>query len=219
MTKAMPLWASWMLVTALAGTVAWFITAVMLLVSLGFAGIAAGTLFGFATAGVQTSLLEKELPHYNWRKWSLLSGAGGTLAWVSIIALMIIPQVFFGITARSDPTFWAVYPLVLPFLAGAIFGMSQWLVIRQRIQNSVWWIVANLLGCSIGGMIGVQVSGVIYENLIPRNWKGSILIAPAHALSLFVIGAVGSVILAIATGIAIMWLLRRNGESSFDGES
>jgi hypothetical protein len=58
-----------------------------------------------------------------------------------------------------------VLPAVLGGAAtGAVIGAAQWLVLRQRLPLSHWWIAATSAGMSIGlalsvGMLGIATTG------------------------------------------------------------
>lgn len=42
-------------------------------------------------------------------------------------------------------------------VAGAVVGMSQWFILRQRIRRAAWWVVASLPGWALGW--GVLAAG------------------------------------------------------------
>jgi hypothetical protein len=81
--------------------------------------------------------------------------------------------------------FWS-YVLV-SFLASAVIGVFQWLVMRRHIQHSGWWVLASSMGGVVrGAAIAVikSVAGIVLGNV--AGWFGY--------------GAV--------TGIALVWLLQ-----------
>jgi hypothetical protein len=39
-------------------------------------------------------------------------------------------------------------------LFGALLGLFQWLILRSKTKNAIWWIYANVLGWSIGAALG-----------------------------------------------------------------
>lgn len=48
---------------------------------------------------------------------------------------------------------------------GAVIGLAQWLVLRQRLPLTPWWIVATAGGTAIGlalgvGLLGIETSGI-----------------------------------------------------------
>jgi hypothetical protein len=39
-------------------------------------------------------------------------------------------------------------------LFGVLLGLFQWLILRSKTKNAIWWIYANVLGWSIGAALG-----------------------------------------------------------------
>ena len=44
---------------------------------------------------------------------------------------------------------------------GGLLGFFQWLVLRSKTKNAIWWIYANVLGWSIGAALGDGLKSVI----------------------------------------------------------
>lgn len=204
------LWFGYARSITVAGVLAWFVTSTMFSVSWGFAGVWAGTIFGLCVGWAQKKLLEKYIPTHDWSRWILFSVAGGTIAWFVFMILIAIPPMLFHLIARSDPVFWQLFPMAILISAGAIFGLSQWLLLRRHFPRATLWILAQALGWVIGGVIGIIVASSIYDNVIPYNWKGSMLIGPAEGLWMLVSGTIGTIAFSAVTGIAFVGLLRQN---------
>ena len=71
-------------------------------------------------------------------------------------------------------------------ILGAIIGIAQWLVLWWQIPKANLWIIANILGVSAGGALGV---GVIGESNV------------GAVVSMTLFGAI--------TGGALIWLLKQ----------
>lgn len=44
-------------------------------------------------------------------------------------------------------------------LIGLAVGIAQWIVLRRYVAYAHWWIIANILGWGVGGIIGLWVFG------------------------------------------------------------
>ena len=196
----------YMSLVAGAGALGWFFTSAMLSVTWGFGGVWAGSIFGLAVGLAQTRVLERCIPSHDWSRWTLFSVAGGTIAWLVFMTLIAIPPIILHITAISDPEFWHLFPIVALLIAGAIFGLAQWLLLRRTFQGTVSWLLANTFGWALGGAIGISIASVIYDNIIPSNWKGSILIGPGEGLFMLLSGVTGTIVFSAVTGVAFLGL-------------
>jgi hypothetical protein len=43
---------------------------------------------------------------------------------------------------------------------GLILGVAQWLVLRRYIRNSLWWVLATIIGCFFGWLLVLFVSAI-----------------------------------------------------------
>jgi hypothetical protein len=43
---------------------------------------------------------------------------------------------------------------------GLILGIAQWLVLRRYMRNSIWWILATIIGCFFGWLLVLFVSAI-----------------------------------------------------------
>lgn len=82
-------------------------------------------------------------------------------------------------------------------LEGIILGFAQWLVIKNQIRFSMWWIVANAGAWAVGIFIGYLGTGMLEENFTLRT--ALVTVATGTAM--------GTVIGGI-TGIVFVFLLK-----------
>ncbi len=116
-----------------------------------FVILAVPTIFGALLLGSsQNQVISRQIRTGN--RWIRLTTVGWSAALLAVLALRI-----FGLADES---------LVLAGLAlvpGVGLGACQWLVIRDSVRRAGWWILANLLGWSLGSlamMFGYQLTGV-----------------------------------------------------------
>jgi uncharacterized membrane protein (UPF0136 family) len=43
---------------------------------------------------------------------------------------------------------------------GLILGVAQWLVLRRYMRNSIWWVLATIIGCFFGWLLVLFVSAI-----------------------------------------------------------
>ncbi|MFH1633536.1 MAG: hypothetical protein ABIG63_05940 [Chloroflexota bacterium] len=91
----------------------------------------------------QYTLLHQYLPHMAW--WI----AATFLGW-----LMPFVTGFFIITilAQKNDTFFIMIGM---FLIGATIVVPQWLMLRQRVRNASWWILAHGFGWCVTGLLNL----------------------------------------------------------------
>lgn len=127
------LWFQWLMATSIGWVLGRF-----LLPNLAFVVI------GLAMGILQWLILQRRLQNAWW--WILAT----TLGWMvgSIIIILLLPE-------------------GMDFTAGLILGLTmgsaQWLVLRQEIHWSGWWIVINIIAWTSGFALlpGIILSGVI----------------------------------------------------------
>jgi hypothetical protein len=131
---------------------------------------------GPANGLLQYLLLRRYLPRMGW--WIVATALGWPLALFGADRLYATLSTTFDVNSV-----WFVVVKII--LTGGTIGLVQWFVLRQRVHHAAWWILANVLGWGISGMLS--------------RW-----------LDLWVFGAP-----AIATGVALWLLLdqlpRREG--------
>jgi hypothetical protein len=53
--------------------------------------------------------------------------------------------------------------LILPgVFQGLIVGVAQWLVLRRYMRNSIWWVLATIIGCFFGWLLVLFVSAIAF---------------------------------------------------------
>lgn len=81
-------------------------------------------------------------------------------------------------------------------LVGTLLGLGQWLVFKQQVNGSSWWILASAVSWAIALGVGWTVGGVLRQS--------------THLFFSEVVGlAVTWIIVAAMTGISLIWLLRK----------
>jgi hypothetical protein len=105
---------------------------------------------------VTKSITEPTLPDdwAFWKKWVLAN----TIGWVvAVLGGMTVSEA----ASRATPiigsvTLTRILELVgrfgFGFVLGVLLGISQWLVLRRRLSNVGWWVVATAVGWLVGFM-------------------------------------------------------------------
>ena len=159
-----------------------------------------GFTFGFAWGG---TLL------WGWAVTGVLLGVTQWLILQSIFSRAVwwLPLTSLGLGVGASASFLAgnavfqAAGLTAAFAAiggvvGLAVGIMQWLLLRQHLSRTEWWILASIVGHSLGLVIG----GNLPVGL------------PIGATSVFgpeFAGVLGAVVGAI-TGAALVWLLRQH---------
>lgn len=78
--------------------------------------------------------------------WFALSGGAGLVLGVGggfLVASLVFQA-------------WSLAPVfgAIGVLVGLSVGVTQWLALRQRAENSIWWIPSNILGYTSGLLAG-----------------------------------------------------------------
>lgn len=117
---------------------------VLIMIFMAIAWAAVGASVGW----LQSLILYKHFPRL--KQWVLFT----TLGWAfsgEIVGL-------FAVTGGGDFTF--VRFSAAGAATGLLIGIVQWVVLRGNVRKSSLWIVANLLGGTIGGVGGFPVVGL-----------------------------------------------------------
>ena len=118
-------------------------------------------------------------------------------------------------------------------VAGVVIGMLQWVVLRQRIRQAGWWILASAGGWATGGVfvatvlspeVGVPVGTVLGAAMGASQWlilqrqlyrAGWWVIVSTLAWTIGLEGLTGELwvgtVVGAVTGIALELLLRYPG--------
>jgi len=184
------LWTTWMLATT-GGMILGFLPAKLLADALGL-GIAlivvpllAGALIGFlqwlALRGYVVGSVD----------WIFTAGAGWAIGYA--VGLLLIQGL-----ARLQLAggFWLL--LICYALFGLIVALVQWPVLRREIPHVGPWIVANVIGWTLGFSIASAVELAIYSRSPLEPWIVSLIVQGVSGL---IAGAV--------TGLALVWIVRK----------
>ncbi len=81
---------------------------------------------------------------------------------------------------------------------GVIVAVFQYPVLRREIPHIATWILANVIGWTLGAYISMLAAGVLFQNTVPTTFT-SVLVS---------VGITGLVAGAI-TGLALIWIVRK----------
>jgi hypothetical protein len=101
---------------------------------------------GFSFGIMQWLILRRYMPRAGW--WVLVS----TLGWILGFGVLALADKFAEnlVTSAIQPE---VSALVFFLAAGALVGILQWLVLRRHMLQAGWWVLANVVGWGILGLI------------------------------------------------------------------
>jgi hypothetical protein len=192
----------WLLGQTVAGLLAWGIGALLILFSRGMANFGLGTLMGLCLGTAQALVLRRAFGDEILPEWIWASIAGGSLGWLIITARQIGAS---WLNGWDQP----VVGLLVLGGAGAVVGWGQSIPLRRNVRLAAWWIVANIVGWTLGGSVGKILGDTLYTAIasdpvyqFERPWLQS-------AIAFDVMGTVGTITCAIFTGCTLIWLLRR----------
>lgn len=94
-------------------------------------------LLGLITGLSQYLLLRRYLAKVGW--WVVATFLG----WILPFTIM---QLVFTLFPIGEKNFASILRTLIFFLMGGLLGLIQWFVLRKRIQDAGWWILANSLG-------------------------------------------------------------------------
>lgn len=140
-------------------------------------------LFCLLSSFLQYILLRRYLPKMGW--WIVATGLG----WVSVWAILQMLFSWFG----------SNFSITLGFsLIGTLIGFFQWLLLRRRIPQAAWWILANTFGWGLAAL-----------GMYTPVKNGSIL------AQLSLVG----VFPALITGFAWWYIFRQSASSDTSGKA
>lgn len=179
------LWLGWTLATVV-GMLLGFLLSIPLvnLLDLQWARIIVPLLTGFIIGLSQWAALRSYL--IDATDWIL---AGGT-SWAVGYALGL-----FLINALADTVLGGFVGYVL---FGAIVAIVQWPILRREIPNVWAWILANVIGWTLGFYLSQVSLGLFFDD--PA-------IAPAASTS--VISSISGLVAGAITGLALVWIVRQ----------
>jgi hypothetical protein len=101
---------------------------------------------GLSFGIMQWLILRRYIPRAGW--WVLVSTAG----WLLGFGVLAVAEKFTeNLMTRAIQS--EVFALVFFLAAGASLGILQWLVLRRHMLQAGWWVLANVVGWGILGLI------------------------------------------------------------------
>jgi hypothetical protein len=193
----------WILATTLGITIGKFFGTL-----LGFFSLRAGFTGAFAIAGFVVGIMVGFLQQMTLKRqqvnqidlWGLATGFGGGLG--GLVTGTII------FTLPSNIAFY-VGSTVAGVVTGTAIGVMQWLLLKRSVYKARWWILANIIGWTVGEVllwaviVGVMDGGRVTVNGVVTGLlelKGESVILLSSAVT----GAIA--------GVPLLWLLRSSGE-------
>lgn len=146
------------------------------------------TLLGALPGILQWRLLRWRLPQAGW--WVLASALGGALIGTVASTVRVV-----------DPTAGVV-------LAGASFGILQWLVLRRHIARAGWWLLASPIGWAVGALVVRAADRVGVFGAAERAIRAIGLPMSDTVVVALLFGVFGAVYGAV-TGIVLAWLIQK----------
>jgi hypothetical protein len=187
------LWLGWTLATALGmliGHLALFPMVEFL--DLGLARIIAPLFAGLLVGFAQWLILRGYLTRCS--DWVLAGGA----SWAAAFAI--------GLFIIQNLTGSSLVGLIAYLLFGLIVAIFQWPILRREIPNIWSWILANVIGWTLGFYVSQIIVGLLFS---PDFYSQALVTAISSGVSGLVAGAL--------TGLALVWIVRqpdRGGRAS-----
>jgi len=155
---------------------------------------AGGAILGSSVGVAQRLVLQRS--DFPPRKWVLFSAVGGAVGGIVAITLGNIVG-----AAAGFQTALVIGGAVL----GVSLGIGQWFILRQRISQAGWWVLASMVGMTIGLGLGRFLGEALYEAVLGSLGKGLAQILATVTFATLLFGGFGAI-----TGIALLWLLRQS---------
>jgi hypothetical protein len=162
------LWERWILATSIAEIIGLAIVAIVSLVAsrtgyiqgtFTLVGILEGIVLGFA----QWLILRRYIHHST--RWIIATAIGGLFAWFTGLTISeVMAIVYEGVSDVHKTQAFFKGLILLGAALGTILGFCQWLVIKDQIRFSTWWIFANAIAWSLGLFIAYVGAGMVEEN-------------------------------------------------------
>jgi xanthine/uracil permease len=107
-------------------------------------GVIAMAMFGFFAAILQCAVLQQQINRVGW--W---------------IPATVLGTAIVGLTGQSfaqSPRF--LDNVLRGITIGAVLGVTQWLVLRHKVRQANWWILASVLGWTTGYMVHAVIGEI-----------------------------------------------------------
>lgn len=177
-------WLQWLLVNAVARTVAVFTNVSLVRAALEPAPISymiSAAISGVLIGLVQWLVLRRVLRQAGW--WVVASAAG----------FAVSTFINYGLAGAGRDTLmsdWITYWIIQGAVGGTSVGIMQWLVLRQQMDRAAWWILASTIGSIVLDVI----------------FRGGLFIYPTMASIL--VAATSGALYGGITGVPLAWILR-----------
>jgi hypothetical protein len=179
------LWFGWTLATAL-GMLIGHLSLIPLvnIMPLGLARVIAPLFAGMLVGFAQWLVLRGYLTRSS--NWILAGGASWAAAYAFglFIVQNLIGSIWIGLFAY--------------LLFGTIVAVMQWPILRREIPNILSWILANVIGWTLGFAISQGAIGLLFQ---PGYFNQALVTAISTTISGLVAGAV--------TGVSLVWIVRK----------
>lgn len=152
--------------------------------------VAAGVSGAFQ--GIATGLVLRRYMPY-WLTWMAATALGTVLAYA--LGLAVVLAATFNAASRADvTTFSSAWIMASPLVLQLVITSFQWLVLRRAVRRAwIWVVVATLASAAVS--IGSYALGAGALGLV-------------GALDLALLGTIGGLLGALATGPTMAWLIR-----------
>ena len=183
------LWLGWTLATALGMVIGYLPSALLVqYLSLGVARIVVPVLAGLFIGVAQWLVLRSYInPSYDW----ILNHAGGWAVGY-MLALFVVQFI-------ADIPYGAVIGFIF---FGVIVAVFQWPVLRREIPHLWVWIVANVVGWTLGAYVSQILAGNLFQ-------VTETTVVTSTIVTTGITGLVGGAI----TAIALIWIVRQPDRS------
>jgi len=143
------LWIRWTVVTTFAGALAYpAVVGAAVLGSGWSSGFWLGIPIGGAVAGFVAGFLQERVLRTHLlvtKQWIVMT----VLGWAIGLSVVVGISNWFRLYAKEmDPWYALTVYLIGAGIAGALSGVGQWILLRKRIEKSVWWFMA----CAVGSL-------------------------------------------------------------------
>ena len=184
------LWAAWLLATA-GGMLIGFLPGKLIadVFGLGIAYIVVPLLAGALIGFLQWLALRRFI--VGSMDWILTAGAGWAIGYAA--GLLVIQALG---RQPAIAGFWLM--LACYALFGLIIALVQWPVLRREIPHAGPWIIANVIGWTLGFSIATAVELAVYSQSPAEPWIVNLIV---QGISGLIAGAV--------TGLALVWIVRK----------
>jgi hypothetical protein len=164
------LWIRWTAVTTISGALAY--PAVVLIAVLGdgwpsgfWLGIpAGGAVAGLMAGFFQERVLRTHLPVT--KQWIVMTVLGWAIGLTTVVG---ISSWFLAYAKEMPPWYALTVYLIGAGIAGALSGVGQWMLLRKRIDKSVWWFMACAVGSLSAWLIVLAIWYLFGQGALPST--------------------------------------------------